>query len=243
MAAAQVLYQQSANASKLMERTYFGMALSLRTYEKGIDALPEWRRFVETEMLGAVNPDDPDLFPSRFAALYGASQLARRGDARTAQMVLDQLREPIATSGYPTLVDMSKVLEAELALAGNDSSAAIAILRPRVVGSELCIVHSVLLRAYRRANLSQEAMQEAIWLSSRRGRAYVEANSGKLLQPMNVLESDLAILSAAELAEAAGDPDEARVWMSKFALAWRQPPGFVAERLLKLKTALSPRKD
>lgn len=243
MVAARSLHQQSANTSTLMERTYFGMELSLRTYETGAEALPDWRGYVATAMRGAVNPGDPDVFHSRFAALFGASQLARRGDADNARVVLDQLRAPIATSGYPTLVDMAKVLEAELALARKDPNAAIATLKPRLVGSELCIVHAVLLRAYRQANLSQEAMREAIWLSSHRGRAYVEANNAKLLQPMNVLESDLAILSAAELAEAAGDSDEAREWMNKFSKAWRQPPGFAAERLLKLQGALSPRKD
>lgn len=86
---------------------------------------------------------------------------------------MDQLRQLVTQSGYPTLVDMTKVLEAELALAENHPKAAIAILRPRVVGSELCIVHAVLLRAYRQVNLPLEGLQEAAWLSAHRGLAYV----------------------------------------------------------------------
>ena len=240
--AAWALEKESSAASKLMQRTYYGTALGLLTYEQGARTLPEWRRFAAAEMRGATDPDDADVFSRRFAALYGASQLAKLGGTGAAQGILNQLRQPVAQSGYPTLVDMAKVLEAELALAENHPTEAIAILRPRIIGSELCIVHAVLLRAYRRANLLPEAMQEAIWLSSHRGRAYMEWNSEFLLQPINVLESDLAILSHAELAEAAGDSDLARKLLGNFVKAWRQPPGFVAERVLKLKAAISLRK-
>jgi tetratricopeptide (TPR) repeat protein len=240
--AANELRKVSATASKLRERAYSGMALGLRSYEKGAETLPEWRRFVAEEMRAAIRPDHPDAFSSRFAALYGASQLARLGDRPAAQSVLDQLSRPVAESGYPTLVDMAKVLEAELALTNEQPKAAIAMLAPRVVGSELCIVHAVLLRAYKQANLTQEAVQEASWLSAHRGRAYVEANSSWLLQPVNVLEADLAILSSAELAVAGGDPEQARLLLDRFSKAWRHPPGFVAERVLKLKSAISPQK-
>jgi hypothetical protein len=242
LAAAQALQKQSDSVSKLMSETYTGASLGLRSHEQGARVLPEWRNFVATEMRGAVNPDDPDIFASRFDALYGASQLARLGDVKAAQAVFDQLRQPVMQSGFPTLVDMATVLEAELSLAGNQPKAAIAALKPRVSGSELCIVHAVLLRAYRQANLPQEASQEAAWLMSHRGRAYVELNSNWLLQPSNVLESDLAILSGAELAEAAGDHAQARELLGKFTKAWQQPPGFVAERLLKLKAAINPQK-
>jgi putative peptide modification system cyclase len=243
LSAAEALHKQTANSSRRVERTYYGMLLSLRTYGVGEAALPDWRRFVAGEMPKAVNPNDPDVFASRFAALYGASELAKRGDIKTAQDILQKLGNPIASSGYPTLVDMAKVLEAELALAAKNPRAAIAILAPRVNGSELCIVHATLLRAYQAENLLQEAMQEANWLIAHRGRAYVEANSGKLLQPTNVLESDMALLSGAELAEEAGDPKAAEAMIAKFTAAWRQPPGFAAERLLKLRAAINSRKD
>jgi hypothetical protein len=239
LVAARLLRTESAAVSKLRERTYFGTTLGLLTYEQGQLTLADWRRFVANEMELIA---EPDAFPSRFAALYGASQLAGLGDAKTAQAVLDQLRRPVAESGYPTLVDMVKVLEAELALGGNQPKEAIAILTPRVVGSELYIVHAVLLRAYRKANLAQEARQEASWLISHRGRAYVEWNSEYLLQPINVLESNLAVLSLAELTEAAGDVDKAQELLNRFAKAWPHPPGFVAERVLKLKQVISLRK-
>jgi putative peptide modification system cyclase len=243
LVAASTLRKASSAVSKVAEQAHGGLTLGLLTHEQGAKVLPEWRRFVVAGMRGAVDPENPDVFPSRFAALYGSSQLAKLGDAKTAQAVLDQLSTPVAESGYPTLMDMTKVLEAELALAENHPKAAIAVLRSRLLGSELCIVHSVLLRAYLQANLPQEAMQEAVWLSSHRGRAYVEWNSERMLQPVNVLESNLAILSRAELAEAAGDSDRARELLGEFAHAWRKPPGFVAERVLKLKAAISLRKS
>jgi putative peptide modification system cyclase len=240
--AAKGLEKEAAGASKLMERTLFGTALGLATYEQGTRTLRDWQRFTAAEMRGAADPNGAEIFPTRFAALYGGSQLARLGDPSAARRVLEQLRKPTEQSGYPTLIDMTKVLEAELALAENKPQAAIELLKSRVLGSELCIVHAVLLRAYRQANMTQEATGEAIWLSSHRGRAYVEWNSEFLLQPINVLESDLAILARAELAEASGNVDLARKLLVSFGKLWRQPPGFVAERVLKLEAALSSRK-
>jgi len=240
--AAKTLQQDSVNVSMGMERTYLGISLGLQTYELGERALSEWQRYVADEMRTAINPDDPNIFRSRFAALYGASQLARLGDSTTAQGVLHRLQAPVAKSGYATLMDMAKVVEAELALRANQPTGAIALLKPRTSGTELCILHAVLLRAYRQGDLPQDAMQEATWLSSHRGRAYAEWNSERLLQPMNVLESDLAILTSAELAAAAGDGDRARELMGKFDQIWRQPPGFIAERVLKLRAAISPQK-
>jgi putative peptide modification system cyclase len=242
MKAASDLQNDSTTASKLTERTYEGISLALRSVPQGNDTLSDWRRIVAAEMERAIDPNDPDVFPARFSALFGASQLARLGDTKTAQSVLDQLRQPVDQSGFPTLADMAKILEAELALAGNKSTVAIDVLKPRIVGSELYMTHAVLLRAYRQAKRPQEAIQEATWLATHRGRAYMEANSNWLLQPMNVLESDLALLSGAELAHASGDSNQARILLSKFAKAWRQPPGFVAERLLKLQASISPPK-
>ena len=240
---ARELQRDSAAVSKLLERIRFGTALGLVTFEQGSGALPDWRRFAAAELPSAGAPDGPDVFSLRFAALYGASQLAKLGDAQTARGVLKELRQPVEQSGYPTLVDMAKVVEAELSLAENRPDLAIEILKSRVHGSELCIVHAVLLRAYRQANLSQDAIREAQWLSSHRGRAYVEWNAERMLQPMNVLESDLAVLALAELANSDGDANKARQLLAKFALIWRQPPGFVAERVLKLNAAISSRKS
>ncbi|MEO7251686.1 MAG: putative peptide modification system cyclase [Arenimonas sp.] len=235
--------ENSPAASELMSRTYRGTGLALQTYELGTQIIPEWRRFSAEAMRGANDSKDGDVFSWRFAALYGASHLAQLGDTIPARALLDKLRQPVIQSGYPTLVDMVNVLEAELAIAEKHPTLAIAALKPRVTGSELCIVHAVLLRAYQQANSPTEAMQEAVWLSSHRGRAYVEWNSEYILQPINVLEADLAILSRAEMARAAGDLDLARRLLAGFEKAWPQPPGFVAARVIKLRDAVSVKRE
>lgn len=51
------------------------------------------------------------------------------------------------------------------------------------------------------------------------------------------------MLSGAEIAEAAGDLDQARELLGNFSKTWRQPPGFVVERVRKLKAAVSLRKE
>ena len=88
----------------------------------------------------------------------------------------------------------------------------------------------------------EKALQEAEWLARQRGRAYVEWNSQFMLQPANVVETDLAMLYAAEIAAQQGKPDVAKRWLASFAKAWPDAPGFVAKRVARVKEALSARR-
>ena len=59
-----------------------------------------------------------------------------------------------------------------------------------------------------------------------------------MLQPVNVLESDLALLAGAELAEQAGDVGAANDWLGQFRAAWPEPPAFVRGRVDRLVARL-----
>jgi len=143
--------------------------------------------------------------------------------------------------GYPAVDDMLAVLQAEIALAEGAPNLAMDTLRSRLNGGELGWVHSALLRTYRHTGSIADARREAEWLSSHRGRAYVEWNSQYLLQPLNVLESNLALLSSAEIAAEAKSPDAPRL-LARFESAWKSPPGFVARRVKALRESLTPRR-
>jgi hypothetical protein len=104
-------------------------------------------------------------------------------------------------------------------------------------GGELGWIHSVLLRVYRKSGSVADARREAEWLANHRGRAYAEWNSQYLLQPLNVLESDLALLTSAEIALETGSTDLARKHLAQFDAAWKRPPDFLARRVEALRAA------
>jgi putative peptide modification system cyclase len=237
--AARALQNLASGVSKESARTYAVIGLALSGVVDGRGALPGWKRFVSLETQHA-GEDVPDVFKARFAALYGAAQLARLGDVGGARATLARLGGAAESSGYPTLVDLVQNLRAEIALASKRPADAIAALSGRATGTELCVVRATLLRAYRAADQVPEARNEAAWLVTHRGRAYAEFNSDYLLQPINVLESNLAILSGAELALQEGDVAGAQRGLAQFRAAWPKPPAFAAARIAGLEKALAP---
>jgi hypothetical protein len=110
-----------------------------------------------------------------------------------------------------------------------------------VDGSELCLVHQALLDTYTSSNRYEDALREAMWLASHRGRAYAEYNVQRILTPLNVVQSDLALLSAAELALKLGRKDEAKTHLAEFRKAWPDADriGFVTARIKALDAALA----
>src|SRR6185437_866120 len=81
---------------------------------------------------------------------------------------------------------------------------AIAELKPELRGTESYLTHVALRDAYASAGQSNDALSEANWLASHRGRAYEEYNDHHAGQPANIVESDLSLLSEAELAAKIG---------------------------------------
>ena len=62
-----------------------------------------------------------------------------------------------------------------------------------------------------------------------------------ILQPANVMNSNLALLSGAELALAAGDKVLARRWLGRFDRAWPKAKqlAFLRSRLQAVNSALN----
>lgn len=244
MAALDALEAEAGKSTPLMARVYRGSRLGLQSFEKGDGiALPGLGAFVAEELRDAGDSGSPDLVHAHVAALYGAALAARHGDRALASQVVDALGAKGEALGYPAVVDLVRIVRAELALGSGDAPSAIALLKGRVNGSELVLVHSTLLRAYLRGGDLEKALQEAEWLARQRGRAYVEWNSQFMLQPVNVVETDMAMLYAAEIALRQDKPDVAERWLAAFSKAWPEAPGFAARRLARLKDALSARRD
>jgi len=237
------LSQQAEKVAPLTSRVYRATWLGLRAYRPDDKLKGDLRTLVADEMQRAMRPDDPDAVSSAFAADFGASTLARLGEGAEAKDTLTQLRPRASALGYPALDDMVAVLEAEIALQDKQIPRALEILRSRVTGTEIAWVHAVQLRAYLAGGSVADARREAEWLSSHRGREYAELNSQYLMQPMNVAESDLALLTLAELDEETGEQARVRSRLDEFRAAWKNPPDWTARRVASVQDWLTQRKQ
>jgi len=241
LTALSALEQAGAAVSGLQAASYRATRLGLHAEAGDLGVLPELREFTASQTSQAQSPDDPDHDQALFAALYGAAMSARLGDTVSARKSVNDLSAKAIASGYPALADMLAIAQAEMALAGKASSTALAALQPRLTGEELYQLHETLLRVYRQQGDFAAGLREAKWLTSHRGRAYLEWNSMYILQPANVMNSNLAMLSAAELAVSAGNEELARDWLGKFDDAWPKAKEllFLRPRLQALRSALN----
>jgi hypothetical protein len=99
-----------------------------------------------------------------------------------------------------------------------------------------------LLDAYVSAGQTANALGEARWLASHRGRAYAEYTPGNLLTPLNVGMTNMALLLGAELALELDDTKSAASQLDSFRKAWPQSgqSPALARRIASVQSALSP---
>ncbi len=167
---------------------------------------------------------------------------ARAGTIAPAEAAVADIGKRMTLADSPLLATLGAVAKAEISLTKGDAAGARALLQPLLDGSELCIVHVVLMDAYTREGNDKQALEQAQWLGTHRGRAYAEYNLDKTLLPFNVVQSNLAWLSAAELSLKLGDSESARRDFALFKKDWiaaGQPPAVIA-RVNALQERLAP---
>ena len=113
-----------------------------------------------------------------------------------------------------------KVLQANQLRASGKPDAAVVQLKQLMDGSEPFQAHTALLEAYAESKQSQKAVSEAQWLSRSRGRAYAEFGCGWCQQSLNVVDTTLGHLRAAELLADAGLDAESRRELQRFDSSW-----------------------
>jgi hypothetical protein len=191
---------------------------------------------MQDETAALKDKDDTGHTDAVFQLLLAGYLAARLDDEKLVQSAL-AADLPEARSGeYPVLKQMLTVALAEQLRVKRDFDQAIATLKPLLDGKELCIVHQALLDTYASSNRNEDALREAKWLAEHRGRAYAEFNVQRILVPLNVVQSDLALLRQAELATALGRKSDANDHLAEFRKAWPEADrvGFVAARLKAL---------
>ena len=161
------------------------------------------------------------------------------GDTRSAAEAIEDAGGAARSGDFPISTKLLAVAQAELARAGGKPDEAVRTLRATLDGSELYLAHVVLMDAYSAQGDNAAALAEARWLADHRGRAYAEYSVLQTI-PLNVAESNIAVLRSAELSLALGRKDEARRSLDAFSKIWNDAaqPAAVAAEVRKLRTAL-----
>ena len=187
-------------------------------FAKSFD-LQQLRDYANTET--GANPDNHiDKAEARFRALFATWLVARSGDAKPAETMFANLDANAKDSDDPLLVNLQALVKAELARIGGHPGEAIETLKSMVDGSELYVTHLGLMDAYAANDAKAEALHEAQWLSSHRGRAYAEFGANEFMKAFNIALSNLAILRAAELSHVLKNDRAAAESLAAFRKAW-----------------------
>lgn len=223
-AARHLLTEIQRRAKPLGDRTYatyVGLELSLDAID-GVSANSQDKALAEhlqalRKIMASSTPIDRRAV--QFQMLLVGYFAARAGDVNLARQALAGAG-PRSGSDTPIVSNLRGVAESEIARATGKPEAAIAMLKAQINGSELYVTHVAMLDAYADAGDNDNALKEALWLSSHRGRAYLESSQDQILAPFNVAESDLAILRAAGFAKKLGKPEQADTLLKQFEAIW-----------------------
>lgn len=234
LAAAKAAVGAAEAAAPMAVRRYRVTELSLLAYSTPHpDFLRLLRQFLDAEIEMLKRVDDADHSAALFHVMFGAYLAAHCGDADLANVAIATVRDEVRDSGYPNLINMLGIAVAERARASGHAQDAIELLKTELRGSELYLTHVALRDAYMAAGQEDDASNESGWLAGHRGRAYAELNDEQALQPFNVTEADLALLSQAALGAKLGKQSDSDKALNEFMSAWpdaKRIP-FIAQRL------------
>lgn len=215
------LADEGASVSTLTGWAAEGMSLGLRQYTPDAAFPADLAAYLRSQV--SLLPDASRLERRHlvFHVLAAGWMAARHDRAALAHEALDAVEGLPELQNFPANADMARVLRAELALQAGDPGAALDVLAARhATGEPLYLVHVLQMRAHEQAGDGAAALAQAEWLREHRGLAYVEFNSLNLLQPVNVVESNLALATAARLARRLGRKSLADERQAEFESAW-----------------------
>lgn len=220
-------------------RQFDGISLTLHSITDDLaeKQTTEIKNYLE-EARHAVDARTPiDRADVSFEVLLAAYLAAHAGDTELAKQAISEAGSEAQTGDPPILSNMLAVAQAELACASGHPNEAPNLLKPMLDGNELYITHIALMDSYIDSGDYGAGLREARWLSYHRGRAYVEYNVEQILTAFNVVQSNLALLHAAELSQKAGSETQTREFLSEFDKSWPDATklSWLAPRLQKLR--------
>ncbi|MCC4597036.1 putative peptide modification system cyclase [Xanthomonas campestris pv. phormiicola] len=175
-------------------------------------------RAIDAAVVSDVKADAVD---DTYAAISAGIMAQRLGDRRIAQRIISKLEQRADLKNNVLVVPLYAILEAGEEILGGDPGQAIRILEARKDGSEPFRLHEVLARAYALEGDSVKALNEARWLTNHRGFAYSELGCGWCQQALNVVDTTLGHLLAAELLASSGQQKLAEEQLHAFDASWK----------------------
>ena len=161
-----------------------------------------------------------DATDQAYAAISAGILAQRIGDHRLPGEVVRRMQGHQALLESEPTGDLYKVLLANSFLASGKQKQAVHLLEEISDGSEPFQAHAALMEAYAADSQLDKALAQAQWLGKSRGRAYSEIGCGWCQQSLNVVDTSLANLRAAELLASAGRINEARRSLELFDKGW-----------------------
>jgi len=168
--------------------------------------------------------------------LFRAWAAARSGHVEIAKALLAQMGSEVRDPGFPTLNKLLLLTQSLLDFQSGKHEEALARLQSSIDGKELYATHITLMELLLKRGDYPAARDQARWLASHRGRAYAETTAGDMWLPMNVAQSNIALLVDAECSMHLGDAAQAGKAMADFSKHWpeRDLPVPLKERVDRL---------
>ncbi len=188
---------------------------------KDAQAMQSLGRMVEQAQAAIhAGPSKADAMDEAFGMVAAGILAQRMGDRALSAKIQHSLADQKALLDTQPLAALMVVLQAnDLRLAAKPHEA-IALLKPTINGGEPFQAHVALMDAYIAASQPQDALREIDWIVRGRGRAYIEIGCSWCQQSLNVVDTTLGHLQAAELLAKAGKPDQAQHELRVFDQAW-----------------------
>jgi tetratricopeptide (TPR) repeat protein len=163
---------------------------------------------------------DSDAVDDASIALAASLFALRLGDDSPAKRTLAVLEDKHSLMQVQSLKELSIVVRAELLRREGRPMESVALLRPLLAGNEHYQTRQALLNAYADAGDLKRALEQARWLQQKRGFAYTEQMCGFCVQALNVADSNLSVLSEAEILQTLGRHTEADKALERFDRRW-----------------------
>lgn len=180
----------------------------------------EYDRVFAIAISAADEVEHPNRAEFAYIALASLYLAQRQGMEKKVAQKLPKITRIVDVVDSQRVRELLGIVEAgQLRLRGQPS-AAILKLQEMIDGHELFQVHVALRDALLADGHTEQALAEDRWIASRRGLAYAEPAGAQALQLLNVVDTNLALLDAAELHQESGESRQAQASLEAFQRAW-----------------------
>jgi putative peptide modification system cyclase len=215
------VHEEVSTKTPMLAREFALIAASVKlVHQPGHLNEADFMALAKSELTALERPGNAKAADDAFMALVAAYLAQRSGYSSVANRVLEALEQweqPLAGTVFEK---MAIVVRAENERLAGHPEEAIRRLKGELDGTELVQARVAMHASLTAAGHDEEALVHAEWLLSHRGRAYMEANAAQVLQTLNVLDTRLAHLHAAEAMAAMEKAEPANQRVEALLTVW-----------------------